>query len=347
MDRRTSLHYPIEHRPESGETLAVAPGIAWIRMPLPFALDHVNLWLLDDDDGYTIVDSGIALDSIKDLWDRILANVCHDRPVKRLIVTHFHPDHLGLAQWLQCKLELPIWVTQGEFLTARAVYEQMPGYSVAAMLKQFQRHGLDRPRLDALAARGNGYRRVVPELPSTYRRIFDGEEFQIGANRWRVMVGYGHSPEHAALYCKALGIMISGDMLLPRISTNISVLAATPDADPLGWFLESLARYAHLPADTLVLPSHGRPFRGLRERVAQLSAHHAERCDALLAECGAHAGPRSAGELLQTLFPRELDTHQVMFAMGEAIAHLNHLEQRALLQRIEGEDGIIRFAARR
>lgn len=345
MDHPASLHYPFDHRPEAGQALAVGPGIAWIRMPLPFALDHVNLWLLEDDDGYTCVDSGIALDAIKDLWDRVLAEVCRGRPIKRLIVTHFHPDHMGLAQWLAARLAVPIWATQGEFLTARAVFEQLPGFSVASMLDQFKRHGLDPVRIDALKVRGNAYRRGVPELPTRYRRIFDDEEIPIGAHRWRIMVGHGHSPEHAALYCEALGIMISGDMLLPRISTNISVFAATPDADPLGRFLASLARYAQLPADTLVLPSHGRPFRGLRNRVAQLSAHHAERCNALLAACGPEDGPRSAAQLLQTLFPRELDTHQVMFAMGEAIAHLNHLEQRGALRRIDTSEEIARFAA--
>jgi glyoxylase-like metal-dependent hydrolase (beta-lactamase superfamily II) len=313
-------------------------------MPLPFALDHINLWMIEDGEGYTIVDTGIGLDSVKALWEKILGELCGDRPVRRLIVTHFHPDHLGLGQWLKARLGgMPVWATHGEYVTAHAVREQLPGFSIPSMLAFFKRHGLDQERLDALDARGNGYRRVVPELPSTYRRIFDGEEIAIGAHRWRVMVGYGHSPEHAALYCAQLGIMISGDMVLPRISTNISVYAATPDADPITQFVTSLARYAELPADTLVLPSHGRPFFGLRERVAQLTAHHEDRCNELLAHCRSDAGPKSAGDLLQTLFPRELDTHQVMFAMGEAVAHLNHLEQRGRLRCIEGEDHVLRF----
>ncbi|PKO49674.1 MAG: Zn-dependent hydrolase, partial [Betaproteobacteria bacterium HGW-Betaproteobacteria-21] len=192
----------------------------------------------------------------------------------------------------------------------------------------------------ALTERGNGYRRGVPEMPSSYHRLFDGEQITVGDHKWRVIVGYGHAPEHASLYCETLGVLISGDMLLPRISTNISVYAATPNDDPLGWFLDSLRRINHLPEDTLVLPSHGKPFRGIRARVEQLIEHHRERCAALLNECGT---ARSAGELLGTLFPRELDTHQVMFAMGEAIAHLNHLEKQGALRKVEDDNASIRF----
>lgn len=340
MDQSVAIDYPPHDLPAAGQVQSVAPGIDWVRMPLPFALDHVNLWLVADGDGYTLVDAGIALDSIKQCWEAILATACAGRPVKRLIVTHFHPDHLGLGAWFAEKLGIEVWMTQGEYLGALAVREQLAGYGVPAMLQQFRSHGLDEARLDALARRGNSYRRGVPELPGHYRRIIDGEELRIGAHTWRVMVGYGHSPEHAALYCAELGVLISGDMVLPRITTNISVIAATPDADPLQLFLDSLARYAQLPADTLVLPSHGRPFRGLRQRADFIAAHHRERCEALLACCQT---PRTAAELLPTLFTRELDAHQVMFAMGETIAHLNRLVHGGELRKVDGGDGITQF----
>jgi glyoxylase-like metal-dependent hydrolase (beta-lactamase superfamily II) len=336
------LTYAFEQTPPAGTMATVAPGIHWARMPLPFALDHINLWVLEDEDGWTLIDSGIALDGVRDCWERLFAGALAGRPVRRLIVTHFHPDHLGLGQWLAQRHGVEVWMTLGEYLTAHAVANQTAGHAVPDMVAQFERHGLDAGRRAALAARGNAYRKVVPALPEHYRRMFDGEEIRIGARTWRVAVGYGHSPEHAALHCEEAGVLVSGDMVLPRISTNIPVFAANPLGNPLQLYLDSLTRYARLGRDTLVLPSHGLPFHGLQTRVEQLHAHHRERCAALIAATGE---PRSAGELLATLFPRELDTHQVMFAMGEAIAHLNYLEHAGATRRIECEDGITRFVS--
>lgn len=339
MSARPALSYPFADRPPPGTTLPVAPGVRWLRMPLPFALDHVNLWLLDDGDALVPVDSGYGLEETRRHWETILA--ADGRPFSRVVVTHCHPDHLGLGSWLAARNGAPILMTQGEFLGGHALWHQLPGYRVENMVAQFRSHGLDEGRLEALSKRGNAYRHGVPELPSSYQRVFDGDRIAIGGNDWEVICGYGHSPEHAALYSARLGVLISGDMLLPRISTNVSVVAATPEADPLGWFLDSLQRFRDLPEDTLVLPSHGYPFRGIETRVEELVRHHDERCAALRAAC---REPRSAGELLSTLFPRELDTHQVMFAMGEAIAHLNHLRARGEVLRTLGDDGIVRYS---
>lgn len=332
------LDYPLSHLPAGGEAETVIPGIRWVRMPLPFALDHINLWMLDDADALVIVDSGFATDETRAHWTRLLA--AQQRRISRLIITHCHPDHIGLAAWLAERDGAPVWMTQGEYLGAHALLAQLPGYSVADMLTHFQRHGLDETRCAALEARGNAYRKGVPTLPSAYHRLFDGDTVTIDGHEWRVIVGYGHAPEHASLYCQQLGVLISGDMLLPRISTNVSVFAATPNDDPLGWFLHSLQRIKALPDNTLVLPSHGQPFRGLKARIEQLELHHAERCEALLAVMDV---PRHAGELLSTLFARKLDTHQVMFAMGEAIAHLNYLVIRGKVRRLASSDGMIRF----
>lgn len=231
-------------------------------------------------------------------------------------------------------------MTLGEYLGGHALWSQLPGYDAPSMVAQFRRHGLDEARCEALARRGNAYARGVPSLPSSYHRVTDGETLTIGGHDWRVITGYGHSPEHMSLHCAALDVLISGDMLLPRISTNVSVFAATPDDDALGRFLDSISGFKKLPATTLVLPSHGSPFRNIGLRVDQLVEHHAARCAELLDACRV---PRSAGEVLATLFPRELDTHQVMFAMGEAIAHLNHLARRREVRRLVEEDGIVRF----
>mgnify|MGYP001310685295 CR=1 FL=1 len=331
------IAYPFDNLPETGATLEVAPGVHWLRMPLPFALDHINLWLLEDGEGFTAVDTGIAMDAVKQAWKSALAG----RQLSRQIVTHFHPDHLGLAGWLESEYGAPLWMTQGEYLTAHVIAAGLAPFDIPSMVALFARHGLDAQRCAALAARGNAYRRGVPVIPATFHPLFDGDTLRIGAHEWEVIVGHGHSPEHASLHCAQLGVLIAGDMLLPRISTNVSAYAAAPELDTLQLYLDSIDRLAALPEDTLALPSHGRPFRGMRTRVAELHAHHAARCADLLAACA--DGARGAGDLLEVLFGRPIDDpHQTLFAMGEAIAHLNHLESQQRLQR-RSENGIIRY----
>lgn len=333
------ISYLHETSPVPGIPVTVAPGIEWLWMPLPFALNHVNLWLLADGDGHAAVDTGVAMDELKAAWKSALAG----RRLNRCIVTHCHPDHLGLAGWLEQETGAPLWMAQGEYLAAHMMLEQIAGYKISFMVDFFRRHGLDQARIDGLVARGNGYKRGVPTIPVTYRRLFDDQTVAIGDHEWRTIVGHGHSPEHMSLYCAELGVLISGDMLLPRISTNISVMAGTPHGDPLGLFLASIDGFRALPADTLVLPSHGRPFRGLHARVDQLQAHHAERCEVLLAACRGQA--KSAADLIGVLFGRELpDAHQTMFAMGEAIAHLNYLEHAGKLRHID-DNGLSRFVS--
>jgi glyoxylase-like metal-dependent hydrolase (beta-lactamase superfamily II) len=335
--------YPLSTPPAAGETFEVSPGIHWLRMPLPFALDHINLWLLEDDSGWTIVDTGFALDAVKTCWQTILARLAaspRGGKIVRIIVTHFHPDHLGLAAWLQEHSGAPVLMTLGEYLTAHAVWHEIGGHGNPSMLRQFRAHGLDAERCAALERRSGAYQRGVPSLPTAYQRLFASDELKIGAHRWQVRVGFGHSPEHAALYSPELGVLISGDMLLPKISTNVSVLAVTPLADSLADYLQSIDRYRELPAATLVLPSHGLPFYGIENRVNALHAHHEERLLVLEESCDR---PRTASELLLTLFPRDLDTHQTMFAMGEAIAHLNRLEHAGRLLRSVDGSGVVRF----
>lgn len=328
------------HPPAPGEVLEVAPGVRWARMPLPFALDHVNLWLLADEEGWTAVDTGLAWEPTRTAWEAILAA----HPLKRLVVTHLHPDHLGLASWLQARTGAPVWMTQAEYATAHLWLHEVGGYGTEALHAALRAHGLGGPRLAELERRGNTYRSGAPELPPTFRPILDSEVLAIGAGRWRVICGHGHSPDHASLHEAEAGVLISGDMLLPRITTNISAPVVAPDADTLGLYLASLDRLEALPGDPLVLPSHGLPFRGLRTRIAQLRTHHARRCDLLRAACA--EGPRSAASLLPVLFERDIeDPFQTLFAMGECIAHLVHLQHEGSLVRIASE-GAIRFAGR-
>jgi glyoxylase-like metal-dependent hydrolase (beta-lactamase superfamily II) len=330
-------------------------------MPLPFALNHINLWLLEDEldgvRGWTAIDCGIASDPTRQAWERLFDDAFGGRPLVRLIATHFHPDHLGLSHWLTCggdraRWTAPLWMTAAEYMIGRFL-----ATTAAAALRSdpqphrmfYEVHGVDgEEAARRTSARGEqGYARMVPAVPASVHRVFDGDEIHIGAGagarrrRFRVITGFGHAPEHASLMCDDDRILIAGDMVLPSISTNVSVYDVEPEANPLGRYLDSIDRLGALPADTLVLPSHGLPFFGLRQRVSQLHAHHRVRLEAALEAC---ATPRTAHELMPVLFRRPLDQHQVGFAFGETLSHLHHLWYQGLLTRERGADRVYRFS---
>jgi glyoxylase-like metal-dependent hydrolase (beta-lactamase superfamily II) len=363
--------------PEPGSAHEVAPGIKWLRMPLPFALDHINLWLLRDTldgrDGWTVIDCGIASDSLKAHWETIFATALDGLPVLRVVVTHFHPDHLGLADWIchggdQRRWNVRVWMTLGEYLmgrvlTASGAEDSSAGGEAAARF--FARHGLTTPEwIDGIAKRKGYYKRLVPSVPQQYERLRDGETMTIGPRVFRVITGFGHSTEHCALYSDSDHLLISGDMVLPRISTNVSVSEMEPQGDPVGQYLDSLSRYEPLPDDTLTLPSHGKPFRGLHTRIKQLRDHHAARLAEVRDAC--ERAPQSAADIVPIMFRRELDLHQMTFAIGEALAHLHWLWRRGEVERlidgvpVRGDDngngngngngnqaGVVRFVRRR
>jgi glyoxylase-like metal-dependent hydrolase (beta-lactamase superfamily II) len=342
---KATLDYPFAAPPAVGDPLAVAHGVHWLRMPLPFALDHVNLWLLDDGDGFAVIDTGHGDAATRAVGERHFTGRMQGRPVSRMVVTHYHPDHIGNAAWMGARFGLVPTMTLTEFLASHAVHDDMAGGGVEDYCAHFLAHGMSAEDVDALRARGNRYARGAPELPGHYHRILDGDVLAIGTRRFTVIAGYGHSPEHAALFAPGeVPVLVSGDMLLPRISTNVAVGPADPEGDPLARFLASLSAYEALPADTLVLPSHGLPFRGAAARVAQLRAHHAERLAELEAAIAGQREVLSAAQLLPVLFRRPLDLQQRYFAMGEAIAHLNHLWHRGVIRRVV-DDGHVRFTA--
>ncbi len=356
--QESALHYPLgDTLPPVGTTLELAPGVRWLRMALPFALDHINLWLLRDvldgpdgpRQGWTIVDCGIANAATRDAWEHVFATALQGLPVLRVIVTHMHPDHIGLAHWLTERWSTPehecrLWISATDWNAARVASMASTGFGGEESARFFARHGLADP--DALAqvrGRSNYYANMVPEVPRRYRRLLDGMTVMVGGNAWHCIAGYGHAPEHIALHCPALNLLISGDMVLPRISTNISVFDLEPEADPLPLYLASIARLLALPAGTLVLPSHGKPFTGLHERIGQLTQHHTDRFADVLEACA--QGPQSASDLLPVLFKRTLDLHQTTFAMGEAVAHLHALvSQGRLVAAPRSADGVLRFA---
>ena len=334
----SSLEYPFPEIPAPGTTREVAPGIHWLSMPLPFQLDHINLWLMEEESGWTVVDTGIGNAQTRGLWEKILEG----KKVTRVIVTHYHPDHAGNAAWLCQRSGAELWMTQGEYLTAHAVRTSTAGYTADAVLAVFRRNGLDEKRAAAMAGGRNRYAALVPEFPFSYRRIIEGDEVPIGRHRWQAIIGHGHAPEHLSLFSKAANVLIAGDMLLSTISTNVSVWSIDPEGDPLRLFLDSVARYRDLPEDVLVLPSHGKPFRGAHRRVLELEKHHQARFADLEGEL--KKKPQSACELLGVLFRRPLDAHQTFFAMGEAIAHLHYLYYAGRARRAVDPDGIMRYA---
>ncbi len=342
------LAYPLgETLPALGTTLEVAPGVRWLRMLLPFQLDHINLWLLrdriDGRDGWTIVDCGITDDATRAAWETIFANELQGLPVLRVIVTHMHPDHMGLAHWLTEKWNVRLWVSATDYQAARLASSGIAAIGGEATARFMASHGLtDEESQSKIKARTNYYKSMVPDVPHAYRRLLGGDVLQIGGHDWTCHAGYGHAPEHMSLHCQQLGVLISGDMVLPRISTNVSVHEGEPEANPLMLYLDSIKRMKALPEDTLVLPSHGRPFRGLHTRIDQLVAHHDERFADVLAACA--EAPQHAADLLMVLFRHQLDLHQTTFAMGESVAHLHALWLAGQLVRRLDADGIYRFS---
>ena len=348
------LDYPFaDTLPEPGHTLEVAPGVRWLRMGLPFALNHINLWLLEDvqevvdgslQRGWTIIDCGISNDSTCASWEQIFANELGGLPVLRVIATHCHPDHVGLSQWLCQRWDVPLYMSTGEYGFARLMSAGLPGADGPSMVPHFRQHGVTDPTMLAqLEARKNYYPTLVPAVPESFHRLQDGKFLVINGRQWEIITGFGHSPEHVALYCQQITTLISGDMVLPRISTNVSVFAIEPESDAVGAFLESLQKFMPLPASTLVLPSHGKPFRGLQIRINQLTEHHAERLAEVKAAC---VTPQSAADIVPIMFRRELDMHQLTFALGEALAHLHRLWNDGELKRQRDADGVFRFVCR-
>jgi glyoxylase-like metal-dependent hydrolase (beta-lactamase superfamily II) len=341
---RPTLVYPQGEAPSGGEVKQVAPGVFWVRMPLPFALQWINLWLLEDGDGWTIVDTGIATEQTREHWRAIFASALGGKPVTRVICTHMHPDHLGLAGWICRKFGAPLWMSRLEYITGRVLVADTGREAPEDGVKFYRAAGWDEDALDSYKVRFGGFGKAVSRVPDSYRRMSDGDVIEIGGRPWRAVAGNGHSPEHICLWQEELKLFISGDQVLPRISSNVSVFPTEPDADPLTDWIKSCRKLrAAVPGDVLTLPAHNEPFLGLHARLDNLVDGH-ERSLARI-EKRINQEPRRAVDLFGALFARKIGPDLIGMATGEAIAHANGLVARGRARREKDGEGIVRYVA--
>ena len=342
-DRRVALIYPLEEGPAPGRAIDVAPGVKWMRMPLGGSLAFINVWALEDGDGWTLVDTGVSTDQTSSAWRTLFAGDLEGRPIKRVVATHLHPDHIGLAGWITRKFACRLWMTRLEYLHCRMLAADMGREAPQDAIDFYYAAGWDRDALERYQARFGGFGKAIYQLPDSFRRIRDGETLAIGAHQWRVVVGSGHSPEHACLYCPELKLLISGDQVLPKISSNVSVFPTEPDGDPLTDWLTSLARIKTLvPEDVLVLPAHNDPFIGLHARIDHLIRGHERGLERLEKQL---AIPKRAVDAFGALFARRIDPGLLGMATGESLAHLNCLVGRGRATVSHDAEGVAWYQA--
>ncbi|MAN61731.1 MAG: MBL fold metallo-hydrolase [Parvibaculum sp.] len=320
------LSYPVEGIPEAGDIRKVAPGIYWVRMTLPFALDHINLWLIDDSDGWVIVDTGVNDDATKASWRNIFNEKLGGRPVKRVIVTHLHPDHVGLAGWITREFDVALEMSRTDYLMCRTLVADTGKEAPQDGRNFYRAAGFSDRAVESYAKRFGGFGERVSRLPDAFKRLKDGDQLTMGGRTWQVIVGSGHAPEHVCLFCEELNVLISGDQVLPRISSNVSLHPTEAHADPLQEWIDSCKKLkAALPADALVLPAHNEPFYGLHTRLDALVEGHEEGLAKLLEML---AEPKRAIDVFPALFKREIGPDVFFMATGESLAHLSCLVAR-------------------
>lgn len=340
------LVYPCGEPPEIGETREVAPGVRWIRMPLPSSLTHINLWALEDGAGHTLVDTGVCNSDTEAAWNALFDGPLAQSPLSRVVTTHMHPDHVGMAGWLTRKFGCRLWMTQLEYLHCRMLVGDTGRSAPPEPIAFYRRAGWDEGAIEIYRSRFGNFGRLTSPLPDSYRRIRDREQIRIGAHDWEVVTGSGHTPEHACLYSPALRLFVSGDQVLPRISSNVSVHPTEPDADPLADWLDSIDKIRQrVPNDVLVLPAHNEPFVGLHERLERLASSQRRVLDRLH---GALATPKRVVDVFVTLFARPIpmtDGSLLGLATGESIAHLNYLLHRGKARVETDDDGVAWYRA--
>ena len=341
------LTYPwgMNWAPDEGEVHEVAEGVFWIRFPLPFSLEFINLYLLEDGDGWTIVDTCVDMPESRALWERYMDGFMGGRPIKRVIVTHLHPDHVGLAGWLCRKGRCDLWMSRTDYLMCRTLAADTGKEAPQVAIEFYRAIGYPEEALESYRKRFGSFGSQISELPDSFRRLTDGETFEVNGRYWQVVMGSGHAPEHVSLYCPGLKVLISGDQVLPRISSNVSVQPTEPDGDNLKEWLDSCAKFRELlPNNLLVLPAHQEPFYGLHTRLTRLIEGHETGLDRLfdfLEE------PRRVVDCFPPLFKRTIGPDLLHLASGETLAHLNCLIGRKLVEKSRDENGVDYYVQRK
>jgi glyoxylase-like metal-dependent hydrolase (beta-lactamase superfamily II) len=335
------IEYLSVETPASGSCVAVAPGVLWLRIPMPMDLNHINLWLLGDGDGWTVVDTGINADIAKEAWQKVESEVLSQHPLKRIFLTHLHPDHIGLASWLQERHGVPAWMSVRGYDLVRQFAAEQKAEDIQGAHAFMRAHGFADTEMLSRFFSGKMFRTGISGVPTVAHHPQDGDSLAIGEAHWQVYETNGHAEGHQCLFDASRRILICGDQVLPTISPNVSYSPRGTDTNPLASYLGSLERLSLLDAHTLVLPAHGKPYYGLRPRAADLIAHHRAHLTAVESACEV---AKTAFELVPVLFKRRLIGSHWMFAMGETIAHAEYLAFEGRVTRQTSEDGMIRYS---
>jgi glyoxylase-like metal-dependent hydrolase (beta-lactamase superfamily II) len=333
-----------EGPPKPGEWLEIAAGVFWSRVALPFRLNHVNVYVVDDGDSWSIIDTGIANDHTRETWDRLLGGRMAGRPVSKILITHHHPDHVGLASWLADKFDAEVVMSGTEYLLGLTYWLDSDAMKADHYRAFYRTRGLEAGVAESILDRSARYQSLTSPLPFSFRRVLHGDALKLRSRTFQIITGGGHAPEQVMLYCPDARVLFAADQIMLRITPNVSVSPRNPNGDVLGLFLSSLESLAaQIDDDVLVLPGHHSPFRGLRPRVREVIGHHDERLAAIVRACS--QAPRSAADLLKTLFRFPLHRGVIALAFGEACAHANRLlEEGKITARLEA-DGVERYAA--
>jgi glyoxylase-like metal-dependent hydrolase (beta-lactamase superfamily II) len=338
----SKLTFPVPVAPDPGSVSEIAPGVRWLRLPLPYRLDHVNIYLIENEGGWTALDSGLGDDPCKQAWEAALAGPLQGQGLKSLIVSHFHPDHVGLAGWLCERFDLALTMPRPEYLHSLLLQFAPADYGEDVFRPFYKRHGLSADATEVVLSRGHEYLKRTSGVPASYHRIKHGDTLAVGGRDFQVLTGGGHALEQAMLYRPEERLFLAADQVIARISPNVSVHPMEPGLDALGIYLASLrAIRATVAPDVLVLPGHGLPFHGLHDRVEELIIHHGQRCGEIAVAC--REVPLSVAEIVPVLFTRPLDAHQTGFAFGEVLAHVNHMLGRGELRLETVAGGVERY----